>query len=98
MNRLARYSHRLQNPERVENDCHSTSNFCAGLLTQRTTLVYQLLASHSQIAGVYETEILKKLNAPRRDVQAASKKFSRSDIENRVVQQHSSTVFEGLRP
>lgn len=76
----------------------SRAIFVLGSSRSGTTLVHQLLASHSKVAGVYETEILKKLDAPSHDLAAAVQKFSRSDIENQVVQQHFSRVFEGLRP
>ena len=72
--------------------------FVLGSSRSGTTLVHQLLASHSKVAGVYETDILKKLNAPRTDLSDAVKRFSRSETENQVVQEHFSRVFAGVGP
>ncbi len=66
--------------------------FIVGCTRSGTTLLHQLVASHSQVVGVYETYCLKKFN-PRKPVEENIRKVSRNNKEYQMVLSYFKKVL-----
>ena len=65
--------------------------FIVGCARSGTTLVHKLVASHSQVVGVFETYLLKKFN-PKRSINEIISHTARNEKEYRMVLEHFKTL------
>lgn len=70
--------------------------FVVGTSRSGTTLIHQLLASHSRVVGIYETSILQRVDTRKRPLEAQVRRIARSHEEARIVLDYFARAFQGV--
>ncbi len=68
--------------------------FIVGCARSGTTLLQHIIASHSQVVGVNETEILKKFDPKKKSIEKFISQIAESKKECKIVLGHFKKVFK----